>query len=73
MHILNYLIEENSLKVVDFKNLEAWTPAHFAAFMGNYDSLNLLIENGADLFAKNIHNMSVFDEIVRSNDEKLLE
>ena len=73
VHTLNYLIEQKEIENLDIQNEEGWTPSHFAAFMNNYDSLNLLIESGSDLFVKNKHQMSVFDEIVRSNDDKLLE
>lgn len=73
VHTLNFLIAQKEVEKVDIPNVEGWTPSHFAAFMNNYDSLNLLIESGTDLFLKNDHQMNVFDEIVRSNDDKLLE
>lgn len=73
VHSLSYLLDNGKDKSVDVENKEGWTPSHFAAFMNNYDSLSLLVDNGADLFHKNQHNMDVFEEITRSNDEKLLE
>lgn len=73
VHVLDYLLQTRPTKNIDFENEEGWTPAHFAAFMNNYDSLNLLIENGANLWHTHQQKMNVFDEIVRSNDEKLLE
>ena len=66
IHILNYLLTKTS-KVkgaVNTKSRDGWTPAHLAAFLGNFDSLNLLIEQGANLFDKHNHNMTVFDEII---------
>lgn len=71
--MLNYLLQENKGHEIDVGNQEGWTPAHFAGFMNNYDCLNLLIENGADLWKKHQHKMNVFEEIVRSNDDMLLE
>ena len=35
-----------------------------AGYIGNFDSLNLLIENGANLFHKNNQNLNVFEEII---------
>ena len=72
IHLLNFLLENRPTKSIDIENQEGWTPAHFAAFMNNYDSLNLLIEHGANLWKKHHHKMNVFEEIVRSNDENLL-
>ncbi|CAI2374403.1 unnamed protein product [Moneuplotes crassus] len=72
VHILNYLLENRPTKSIDIENAEGWTPAHFAAFMNAYDSLNLLIEHGANLWHKHQHNHDVFEEIIRSNDENFL-
>jgi ankyrin repeat protein len=41
--------------------------------MGNFDALNLLIENGADLGKKHHHNMNCFDEMVRADNKDLFE
>ena len=54
-------------------NNEGWTPGHFAGFLNNFDSLNLLIENGADLRLKNRNGLSCFDEVVRSDNADLFE
>jgi len=55
-------------------NKEGWTPAHLAGFLNNYDSLNLLIEYGADLCAKREgSSMKVYEEIVRADNADLLE
>lgn len=43
VHILDYLLAKIQSDI-NIPNEEGWTPAHFAAFMGNYDSLSLLIE-----------------------------
>jgi ankyrin repeat protein len=34
---------------VNIKTQDGWTPAHLASFLNNFDALNLLLENGADL------------------------
>ena len=47
--------------------IQGWTPAHLAAFLGNFDSLNLLIENGADLCKYHNSKMNCFDEIIRND------
>ena len=52
IHLLDYAIKIKSTKSIDLPNEEGWTPAHFAAFLGNMDSLNLLIEAGCDLSRK---------------------
>lgn len=42
--------------------------------MGNFDSLSLLIDHGADLVnKKHAHKMSCVDEIVRNDNAELLE
>ena len=65
--------EKDVDRLINAENNEGWTPAHFAAFMNNYDSLNLLIENNVDMFKKHQQKMNVFEEIVRSNDPDLLQ
>lgn len=45
-----------------------------ASFLGNFDSLSLLLEHGADLIGKkHNHKMSPLDEIVRNDNAALLE
>ncbi len=44
-----------------------------AAFLGNMDSVNLLLENGCDLGKKHNHELSGFDEIVRTDNLEMLE
>jgi ankyrin repeat protein len=41
--------------------------------LGNFDSLNLLIDAGADLTKKHNHDMTCFDEIIRTDNKDLLE
>ena len=45
---IEYLVKECKVSV-NSKGQDGWTPAHFSGFMNNFDSLNLLIELGADL------------------------
>ena len=56
IHLMHYVIQNTySKQRIDFvnqKNDDGWTPAHFAAFLNNFDGLNLLLENGADLLSR---------------------
>ena len=75
VHLLEYILEqaENAKTAANMTNEEGWTPGHFAGFLNNFDSLNLLIENGADLRLKNRNGLSCFDEVVRSDNADLFE
>ena len=75
VHLLDYILTntDNKKSVSNLANKEGWTPAHFAGFLNNFDSLNLLIENGAELTTKNKNNLSSFDEIVRNDHSDLFE
>lgn len=52
---------------------EGNTPAHEAAFRGNMDILNLLIENGADLELQNGQEQTCFDLIIVNDNLDLFE
>eukprot|EP00347_Sterkiella_histriomuscorum_P009685 403340270 len=69
---LDFAIKTKQTKSIDIGNEEGWTPAHFASFLGNFDALNLLIENGADLSKKHSKNLTCYDEIVRQDNIDLL-
>ena len=75
VHLLDYIITsvENPKFVSNLTNNEGWSPAHFAGFLNNFDALNLLIENGAELTAKNKNGLSILDEIVRNDHSDLFE
>ena len=55
IHLMDYIIKNlpNKKEMINKRNNEGWLPAHMAAFLNNFDSLNLLLENGADLLMKN--------------------
>ena len=55
IHLLDYILCEskNPKSVANLASTEGWTPGHFAGFLNNFDSLNLLLESGADLTLKN--------------------
>ena len=56
VHLLDYILNEsgeNSNSVSNLKSKEGWTPAHFAGFLNCFDSLNLLLEHGADMSMQN--------------------
>ena len=59
--------------LVDIRNNENWTPAHFASFLNNFDALNLLLQYGADLCAKHNGQLKVYEEMVRADNADLLE
>ena len=44
-----------------------------AGWLDNFDSLNLLIENGADISIKNSNNLSAYEEVIRNDNNELLE
>ena len=44
-----------------------------ASFMNNFDSLNILMENGADLTLRNGSGLSALEEIVRNDYKDLFE
>ncbi len=49
------------------------TPLHVAALFGFMDTVNLLVENKANLGIKNSENMTSFDDIVKADNIDLLE
>lgn len=55
IHLMDFIFKNlpSKKEMVNRKNSEGWIPAHMAAFLNNFDSLNLLIENGADIMQKN--------------------
>lgn len=57
IHFLDYILTtvDNAQNVANIKTVDGWTPAHYAGFLGNFDSLNLLLEHGADLKLKNVN------------------
>ena len=75
VHVVDFILQnvDNPTRAVNIKTTEGWTPGHFAGFFNNFDSLNLLLESGADMSIRNSSNMSGFDEIVRNDHKDLLE
>ena len=75
VHVLDFIMSniDNPERAANVKCNEGWTPAHFAGFFNNFDSLNLLLENGADMTVQNTNKMSAFDEIVRNDHKDLFE
>lgn len=71
--MLDYAIKLNQHTTIDMRNEEGWTPAHLAGFLNNFDALNLLIENGADLSARSNNNLTTYQEIIRADNGDLLE
>ena len=73
VQMLDYLIELNQHDTVDIKNQEGWTPALLAGVLDNFDSLNLLLEHGADLTEKHNANLNCYEEMVRTDNAELFE
>ena len=72
-YVLNDLYQNNAQQIVNIENSHGWTPAHFASYLNKFDSLNLLIENGADLARRNGNGFSCFDEVIRQDHASLFE
>ena len=67
-------MSESEIKAqINLKNNFGMTPAHFAANLENFDSLSLLLENGADLTLESQPNINVFSELIRNEYVELLE
>ena len=73
IHMLDYFIQLNHHQTLEMQNVEGWTPAHMAGMLNNFDSLNLLIESGANLEKRNKNNLTVYEEIIRSDNADLFE
>jgi ankyrin repeat protein len=71
--MLDYFIQLGNHESIDIQNVDGWTPAHFAGCLNNFDALNLLIENGANICKKHKQNLTCYDEIIRSDNAELIE
>lgn len=71
VHLLDFIVSHERFTDANVENQEGWTPAHFAGFLNNFDALNLLIENGAELSRRNRNGLSCLDEIIRSDNAEL--
>ena len=73
VHVLDYALQNLDGSSVDMKNNEGWTSAHLASFLGNMDSLNLLIEYGASLYETHKDNYDPVQEAVRTDNSAVLQ
>jgi len=75
VHLVDLILAnvDNKKLATNLKNLDGWTPTMLASFMNNFDSLNLLMESGADLTLRNGSGLSALDEIVRNDYKDLFE
>lgn len=74
IHTIDYLINLKDIDInVNVRNSEGWTPAHMAGWLNNFDAVNLLLENGANIAQKNANNLTCYEEIVRADNAALLE
>ena len=65
VRILDFLIGLQRHRTLDLQTEDLWTPVQQAAFMGNMDALNLLLENGADPLQENNVGDNIFAHIVK--------
>ena len=74
IQLMDFVLENSKSKkeIVNQKNAEGWSALHFSVFLNNFDSTNLLLENGADLLDKNGQAMTSIDEIIRNDHKDLL-
>ena len=75
VHVVDFILNsvEDPNRAVNIATNEGWTPCHFAGFLNNFDSLNLLLEHGGDLGKESNVGMSVVDEIIRVDNADLFE
>jgi ankyrin repeat protein len=75
VHVVDFILNsvEDPNRAVNIATNEGWTPSHFAGFLNNFDSLNLLLEHGSDLGKESNVGMSVVDEIIRVDNADLFE
>jgi len=73
VRLLELALNQERHYTVDMLTEDGWTPAHNAAFMNNFDSLNLMMENGADLSLQNKSDMNAFECLIRNDHHELLE
>ena len=75
VHAVDFILNsvEDPNRAVNIATNEGWTPSHFAGFLNNFDSLNLLLEHGSDLGKESNVGMSVVDEIIRVDHADLFE
>ena len=72
IHMLDFCLGLEKHSNIDMKNDDGWTPAHLAGFLNNFDAMNLLLENGANLAEAHKNNLNVYEEIVRAGHADLL-
>ena len=75
VHVVDFILNnvEDPNRAVNMATNEGWTASHFAGFLNNFDSLNLLLEHGGDLGKESNVGMSVVDEIIRVDNAELFE
>jgi len=60
--MLDFVIRVKDSRLdINTKNEEGWTAAGMAGCLNNFDSLNLLLENGASIEIRNKANLTVYE------------
>ena len=75
LHLLDYIYNQVSdpAQVSNVVNHQGWTAAHFAAFLGRFDAMNFLIENGANLSMRSELGLTPIEKIILNDHHVLLE
>ena len=68
---LNYFIGLDAHWTLDIQDKAGWTPLHRAAYLANFDAINLLLEHGASPKVYDYTFMSFYDVLVRHDHHEL--
>ena len=75
LHLIDYIYNQVSdpAQISNVVNDQGWTAAHFACYLGRFDALNFLIENGANLSMRNELGVTPIEKIILNDHHVLLE
>ena len=75
LHLIDYIFSQvaEPARVSNTINHQGWTAAHFAAFLGRFDAMNMLIENGANLSMKSDIGATPIENVILNDNHVLLE
>ena len=65
VHLLEYGLSLKKNQAVDVQTDSGWTAAQHASLLNNWDSLNLLLEYGADLTIENEEGTNAFGHMIK--------
>jgi ankyrin repeat protein len=73
VRILDYAIRHHRHYNIDMQSTDGFTPLHTAAYLNNFDSVNLLLEKGADLLVENKEGSNTYGQLIIQDHSDLLE